>query len=360
MSSLPAFCRDHPWRLRAAALGLAAAVVGLVQVFAPQVLRTVEEISGDVAWRWSASDVPERRVVVVDIDEASLDKHGAWPWPRPPWLRCPSACRRPASPCRRSTSCSTPPGPATTELQEFWRRSPVVLGQIFSLDPADHAAGRHTWWEPWPPRRHGPAVPAPAARLSHPSARGYIGNAGTVISPGSVAGHLTPRRLRRRRRARTAGAHLPPGPRLPQPGAGRTLACGAARWRPASAPDWTWRPGSGLLEPAYVLTSPSLPGIEVPVDAAGNLRMPFRTARDALTSVSAHQVLAGQAPPAVLAGTIALVGATAFGIGDVAATPLAAVAAGVEVHAQLLSGLLDHRVPYTPRLPPSARARPCC
>ncbi|HRD83619.1 MAG TPA: CHASE2 domain-containing protein, partial [Rubrivivax sp.] len=53
----------------------------------------------------------------------------------------------------------------------------------------------------------------------------------------------------------------------------------------------------------------------------------------------------------VLRGTIALVGATAFGIGDVTSTPLASVASGVEVHAQVIAGLLDHRVPHSPASP---------
>ncbi|HRC38795.1 MAG TPA: CHASE2 domain-containing protein, partial [Rubrivivax sp.] len=323
MTSLPAFCRDHPWRLRAAALGLAAAVVGLVQVFAPQLLHTVEEVSGDAVWRLAASDVPERRVVVIDIDEASLDRHGAWPWPRQTLAALSQRLQEAGVAVQAIDLVLDATRPGDAELQELWRRSPVVLGQIFSLDPqttpqvghvvgAVAAAPGTTAGSPDPDRGSCP----PFAPLS----RGHIGNAGTVISTGSVAGHLTP--------SVHADGVVRELPALicHQGRAYPSLAL-ATLWRAAQpddaqapAPDWTWRAGTGLLEPAYLLTSPSLPGIQVPVDAAGQLRVPFRTARMALTSVSAHKVLAGQAPPAILAGTVALVGATAFGIGDVAAT----------------------------------------
>jgi adenylate cyclase len=64
--------------------------------------------------------------------------------------------------------------------------------------------------------------------------------------------------------------------------------------------------------------------------------------------VSAADVLNGTAEAKLLDGTVALIGATAFGIGDTVATPHAAVAAGLEVHAQAIVGLLDHRLPHTP------------
>ncbi|MBK6470866.1 MAG: adenylate/guanylate cyclase domain-containing protein [Betaproteobacteria bacterium] len=354
MSSLPAFCRDHPWRLRAAALGLAAAVVGLVQAFAPQLLHTVEEVSGDAAWRLAASDVSERRVVIIDIDEASLDRHGAWPWPRPTLAALSQRLQDAGVAVQAIDVVLDATRPGDEELQESWRRSPAVLGQIFSLDPnttpqVGHIVGPVGPVGAAPGKAGSPDSERGTCPPFAPLSRGYIGNAGTLVSTASVAGHLTPS-------VHADGVVRELPALICHDGRAYPSLALATLWRaaqpdgaPVPPPDWTWRAGTGLLEPAYLLTSPSLPGIKVPVDGAGNLRVPFRTARMALTSVSAHKVLAGQAPPAILAGTVALVGATAFGIGDVVATPLAAVAAGVEVHAQLLSGLLDHRVPYTPR-----------
>ena len=87
----------------------------------------------------------------------------------------------------------------------------------------------------------------------------------------------------------------------------------------------------------------------VPLDDSGNLRIPYRIDRKAFASVPAARVLQGGADLELLRGAIVLIGATAFGVGDVVATPHAAVAAGLEVHAQAITALLDRRLPYEPR-----------
>jgi len=65
------------WAVLAAAL--VWWIVGLG--FGPA-LRATEERSADLAWRLQASDVRERRIILIDIDEASISQVGPWPWPR--------------------------------------------------------------------------------------------------------------------------------------------------------------------------------------------------------------------------------------------------------------------------------------
>ena len=110
---------------------------------------------------------------------------------------------------------------------------------------------------------------------------GFIGNSSTLVAPGMLAGHLTPRF-----QADGVVRELPA--LVCHEGRAYPSLALAALWRaaqpestgtPATQPDWAWRKGQGLLEPAYVLTSPSLPGVQVPLDAAGNLRVPYRVAR---------------------------------------------------------------------------------
>ncbi|MES3021168.1 MAG: adenylate/guanylate cyclase domain-containing protein [Pseudomonadota bacterium] len=62
----------------------------------------------------------------------------------------------------------------------------------------------------------------------------------------------------------------------------------------------------------------------------------------AFSYLSASEVLAGRADPAVLAGTIVLVGTTAPGINDLRATPVNPEYPGVEVHANLIASILDN------------------
>ena len=73
---------SQPWRRRALALGLAALAWLAWQAMAPGSLRQFDERSTDFVWRLSASTAPERRVILIDIDDASLARIGPWPWPR--------------------------------------------------------------------------------------------------------------------------------------------------------------------------------------------------------------------------------------------------------------------------------------
>lgn len=79
------------------------------------------------------------------------------------------------------------------------------------------------------------------------------------------------------------------------------------------------------------------------------MRVPYRLAREAFVSLSAADVLLRpESLQPALAGAVVLVGSTAFGMADTVATPLGAVASGLEVHVQAMSALLDDAVPYTP------------
>ena len=90
----------------------------------------------------------------------------------------------------------------------------------------------------------------------------------------------------------------------------------------------------------------------VPVDTRGAARVPYRgpggPAGGSFDYLSAADVLAGKLPAASLAGKLVLVGSTAPGLYDLRATPVGRAFPGVEVHANLLSGLLDGRVPVQP------------
>ena len=86
----------------------------------------------------------------------------------------------------------------------------------------------------------------------------------------------------------------------------------------------------------------------VPVDARVSALVPFRGRKGSFPYVSATDVIAGTAPPAVLEGRIALVGATAAGLLDLRATPVQADYPGVEIHANLIVGILDGTVKENP------------
>ncbi len=101
--------------------------------------------------------------------------------------------------------------------------------------------------------------------------------------------------------------------------------------------------GSGRL--AYV----RLGDTRVPVDAQGAVLIPFRGPLGSFRYISATDVLNDRAPSDALAGAIVLLGASAPGLQDVRAVPVAKEYIGVEAHANLVSGLLDGTIPHRPR-----------
>jgi adenylate cyclase len=342
---MPSFWRDHPWRLRAVAVLLSAVAVALLQVLSPRLFSGAEEAVGDWTWRIGALSTPERRLVVVDIDEASLKQVGPWPWPRSTIAKLSQKLEQAGVVVQVYDINFPDPKESDAALAEAWAAAPVVAGQIFSLDPGVT------------PRvgQVGGAIAAagcpPFASRSH----GFYGHAEELLRANPAIGHITPR-------TGSDGVVREIPALICHEGRAYPSLSLAALWRAtqghdgaAGVPDWSWSAageqsfGGGLLSPHAWLSSPSLPGLAVPLNERGDLRVPYRLERKAFASVSASDVLNGTAEASLLKGTIALIGATAFGIGDTVATPHAAVAAGLEVHAQALVGLLDHRLPYTPR-----------
>lgn len=352
-SHRPDFWRGRPWRLRAAALALAAAVVGLLQLVFPAGFAAPEEWLGDWTWRIGASSRPERRVVIVDIDEASLERIGPWPWPRASLARLSARLEDAGATVQVFDMVLDAPRPGDAELAALWARTPVVAGQVFSLSAQST------------PRVGVPADPLSAAGCPAfaPLSHGYVANSATLEPARLTIGHLTPEVGDDGVVRQVPALICHEGrayPSLALAALWRAAQAGSAASPLAAAPDWSWlaprtmEPGAAPaslpgLTPPHQLWSPSLPGVEVPLDDKGMMRVPYRVDRRAFASIPAHRVLDGDADAAVLRGAIVLVGATGFGIVDVTATPLSPVAAGVEVHAQALAGMLDHRVPYLPQ-----------
>ena len=88
-------------------------------------------------------------------------------------------------------------------------------------------------------------------------------------------------------------------------------------------------------------------GLTIPLDSQAMAMVPYR-ARNAFRYVSAVDVLNGNAPADELEGRIVLIGSTAPGIMDLRVTPISKSFPGVEIHANLISGLLDSTIPWEP------------
>jgi len=99
--------------------------------------------------------------------------------------------------------------------------------------------------------------------------------------------------------------------------------------------------------------SQRLEGLEIesfniPVDETSTLLVPYRGRQGSFPYISATDVLNGIVDVAKLKDKIVIVGTSAAGLLDLRATPVQNVYAGVEVHANILSGLLDQTIKSRP------------
>jgi adenylate cyclase len=86
----------------------------------------------------------------------------------------------------------------------------------------------------------------------------------------------------------------------------------------------------------------------VPVDRYVQALVPYRGRRFSFNYVSATDVLNGRTDPQLLKGAVVLVGTTAPGLLDLRATPVGEAYPGVEVHANLIAGILDGTIKQLP------------
>ena len=121
----------------------------------------------------------------------------------------------------------------------------------------------------------------------------------------------------------------------------RTL-LGFPKVEPGFPPERFVHRGYAGLE--WIKTGP----LVIPVDDTVSALVPYRGDKFSFPYVSLADIAKDRAPAELLKGKIALVGTTAAGLQDLRSTPVASVYPGVEVHANLLSGMLDGTIKQKP------------
>jgi len=98
----------------------------------------------------------------------------------------------------------------------------------------------------------------------------------------------------------------------------------------------------------FALESVHINEFSIPVDGKGAVYVPFRGLSYSFPYISAHKILNKKIDPDSLKGKIVLVGTTAPGLLDLRSTPVQSVYPGVEIHANIISGILDQRIKHSP------------
>ncbi len=117
---------------------------------------------------------------------------------------------------------------------------------------------------------------------------------------------------------------------------------GFPKVEPGYAPNRFLQRGYTGLE--WLLVGP----LAIPVDETASALIPYRGRKFSFAYVSLADVLAARVPLERLKGKIALVGTTAPGLLDLRSTPVDNVFPGVEVHANLIAGMLDRKIKLKP------------
>jgi len=296
-------------------------------------LDTFEESVGALGWTLNADLEPEQRLAIIAIDEQSLAQEGPWPWSRDTMARLVTALDQ-AGVQLQLHDIVYPEARAGDDalLAALQAASGAVLAQVPVLQSEQSVR---------------------AGALSHPltgigctadiaTASSFIAN--TAAFAGIAKGHITP--------LVSADGAIRKLPAVICVDGNAYPALGISAFLQAiNSPSWgaSVTAGSGLFAPAQLMQLDAYPGLRIPLDAQGNLRISYRHAPESYQAVSAADVLNGTADLSLLDNAWVLIGATAFGIGDIVPTPYNGVTPGVELQARVLGSLLDADVPYTPR-----------
>lgn len=323
---------DSPFGRALAAAALAGAIWLAVATAFPGAFRATDERFGDGLWRLFATADNERRVLLVDIDEPSLRDIGPWPWPRKQLARLAGRLAAEGAALQVYDIVLAAPAPGDDEFAARLAAHAGVLAQVFALEPGTAAASGQP----------AAALPWAACPANIPQAQGYIGNppAYANLPVGHIAPLIENDGIVRRQPALIChdGKTYPA---LFVAALAQALAPGEIRLQAGESPLSPLAPPWRLLGPAFADTG-------IPLDARGNVRIPWTLRPEAFVSLSARDVLAGRVPDGLLNNAWVVVGSTALGLNDRIATPFGGHGAGFAIHAQLLRGVLDDRIPVEP------------
>jgi adenylate cyclase len=252
-----------------------------------------------------ASARPEQRVLLVDIDETSLERY-PWPWPRTRMAEMVEALLADGARGVALDILQEKPADAAGDARMaiLSQQAPLVVAQLFDFGQRDDPLHSGVLAGGAPGIAPG-AVPAHGYIANHAglARAAHFGNIGVAPDSDGVLRQVPMRTAFNGRSYPTLSRAL-------------LDCCGGGRPLDGTASGW--------------------------------VRIPYTRAWDAYTVAKAADLLDQRVPPELIEGRLVLIGSSALSIGDRVATPLGALSAGLMVHASMLTGLLDSQAGLAP------------
>ncbi|MBP0049716.1 adenylate/guanylate cyclase domain-containing protein [Marinobacterium sp. AK62] len=281
----------------------------LIQISPPQLLQRTDNMLYDLWLPHNQTRQVDPRILIIDLDDYSLHKHGRWPWPRAKLAQLVNKIlAQPVTALGLDILLPEPSAPAAdAHLRQALNDPRVVVATAFALTE-ETAPSEHDW----------------------PLASQNIGLSNSLTSQNNgvtypALGHITPH--------------------IDSDGSIRQL-----------SPIICMRQTDSCIPTLAAEMLIKMTGQSIQVTGeqdkkiciarlcqtvhAGSLLIPFRN-NLTIRHVSAADILEGNFNPAMLAGAAVFIGTSAAGLGDLVATPLHPQTPGVQVHAHLLSAWLD-------------------
>ncbi len=105
----------------------------------------------------------------------------------------------------------------------------------------------------------------------------------------------------------------------------------------------------GVMQKGYAgLEWLKVGALSIPVDETASALVPYRGPKRSFPYISLADVVYDRVKPDALKGKIAIVGTTAPGLLDLRSTPVGTAYPGVEIHANLIAGMLDRNLKQKP------------
>lgn len=321
-----------PVSARLLLLALAGILTALIISLFKDSLETLEESVGGLGWTLNSETAIEQRISIIAIDEKSLAQEGPWPWPRATMARLATALSE-AGVQLQLYDIAFPESTSGDEAfaLALQASSGAVLAQVPLLN-SDQTLRTGVLSHP---------VSGVACANGLAATSNYVANNATFAS--IPKGHITPI-------VSSDGAIRKMPALICVDGAAYPALPISAFLQALNTQVWgaSITEGNSLFGPAQLMQLDSYPGLRIPLDAEGNLRISYRNSPDSYRAISAADILSGNFDRTMVENGWVLVGATAFGIGDIVPTPYSGATPGVELQARLLGSLLDTNVPYSP------------